>query len=216
MQGQRSFDEFVEALLGCRKCSTVVGPPVCGSVRNSKIIAIGQAPGPHEARFGKPFAYTAGRTLFKWMASIGISEDVYRANVNMSAVLRCFPGKAKSSSSKSAGDRVPSPAEIENCKEHLEFEFGFLRPQLVIPIGKLAIGVTMPEAARSPLADVIGRKFPVSAFGARFDCIPLPHPSGLNVWNNVEPGKTLLVKALSLIKKHPAARELIKKTSEAS
>lgn len=73
----------------------------------TRIISIGQAPGIHEEKHGKPFSYTAGKTLFKWLSSIGIEEDIFRHNVNMSAVCRCFPGKAK------VGDRRPSPEEIK-------------------------------------------------------------------------------------------------------
>ncbi|HBH35783.1 MAG TPA: uracil-DNA glycosylase, partial [Gammaproteobacteria bacterium] len=36
------------------------------------------------------------------------------------------------------------------------------------------------------------------------DVIALPHPSGLSTWHRTEPGKTLLTRALRLIKEHPA------------
>jgi uracil-DNA glycosylase len=39
------------------------------------------------------------------------------------------------------------------------------------------------------------------------DCIPLPHPSGASPWHRMEPGKTLLKRALGLIAKHPAIKE---------
>jgi len=42
------------------------------------------------------------------------------------------------------------------------------------------------------------------------DCIPLPHPSGLSTWFNMEPGKTLLQDALGLLEKHPAWKEVFK------
>ncbi|HSN16293.1 MAG TPA: hypothetical protein VLT61_16790, partial [Anaeromyxobacteraceae bacterium] len=35
------------------------GPPVHGAPVASRILLVGQAPGPHEARFGRPFAWTA-------------------------------------------------------------------------------------------------------------------------------------------------------------
>jgi len=194
----------MEQLKSCRLCKGMAGGPVCGTIRKSSIIAIGQAPGPHEERIGRPFAYTAGRTLFKWLASIGISEEVYRNHVNMSAVCRCYPGKGKGKS----GDRLPNREEIENCRRYLEFEFGWHRPALVIPIGKLAIQEVLKK--QLPLAEAIGRQFSVTLFGQGFDCIALPHPSGLNAWNNMEPGRTLIRKALQLLAQHPIVkRDLI-------
>lgn len=197
-----SYEKFVTALYSCRKCKEMQGPPIVGSVKKSKIIAIGQAPGIHEERFGKPFSYTAGKTLFKWLATIGIEEETYRKKVNMSAVCRCFPGKAKN------GDRKPSPVEIENCSIYLKYEFEYHKPELVIPIGKLAIDQLI-DNKKYKLEDIIGRTFQSNLYGTEFDWIPLPHPSGLNVWNNTQTGKELIGKALLLLKKHRAVRDLI-------
>lgn len=184
----------------------MVGPPVSGTVQKSKIISVGQAPGPHEARIGHPFAYTAGRTLFKWFKSIGIEEERFRSVVNMSAVCRCFPGKNRN---QKAGDRVPSREEIQNCSGFLEFEIQKHKPELIIPIGKLAIAEVMKKEKFS-LTELIGTQTRCTLYGIEFDCIPLSHPSGLNVWNNMEPGKTLVKKALQKIKRHPAVkRELL-------
>jgi uracil-DNA glycosylase len=194
------FERHIDQLRSCRLCEGMAGRSVCGTIRKSRIIAVGQAPGPHEERLGRPFAYTAGRTLFKWMASIGIAEDTYRARVNMSAVCRCYPGKGKGKS----GDRVPSRGEIENCRSYLEFEFGWHKPELVIPIGKLAIQEIFQE--QKPLVEVIGTQASLELFGFGFDCIALPHPSGLNAWNNMEPGRTLIRRALQLIAQHPAVK----------
>lgn len=181
----------------------MAGRPVCGSIRRSKIVSIGQAPGPHEERLGKPFAYTAGRTLFKWMASIGISEDRYRQRVNMSAVCRCYPGKAKGT-----GDRVPTASEIHNCSRYLEFELTWHKPSLVIPIGKLAIQQLLGKSVT--LASTVGTPHRIAAYGVEFDCICLPHPSGLNAWNNMEPGRTLIRRALAELQRHPVVQaELI-------
>jgi len=196
----RDFEQHLEGLLACRLCKGMAGRPVSGTIPFSKIIAIGQAPGPHEERLGRPFAYTAGKTLFKWLASVGISEEKYRSVVNMSAVCRCYPGKSKAK----AGDRIPDSEEIQNCSRYLEYEFLRHKPELVIPIGRLAIQETLKSKAS--MASVVGTQFKAKLFGHPFDCIPLPHPSGLNAWNNMEPGRTLIRKALTLISRHAAVR----------
>ncbi|MCM2334212.1 MAG: uracil-DNA glycosylase, partial [Anaeromyxobacteraceae bacterium] len=112
------------------------GPPVHGPPVLSGVFLFGQAPGPHEARLGRPFAWTAGRTLFRWLASAtGADEAAVRERVYISAVARCFPGKAKG-----GGDRVPTPEEIALWRPFVAREVEILQPRLVVPIGRLAIG----------------------------------------------------------------------------
>ena len=71
----------------------MTGPPVTGSPVVSPVVLIGQAPGPKEIEANKPFAWTAGKTLFGWFSRIGLEEDVFRSRIYMAAVCRCFPGK---------------------------------------------------------------------------------------------------------------------------
>lgn len=178
----------------------IQGPPVVSS-----IVLIGQAPGPHEADLGRPFAWLAGRTLFSWFADLGVDEEAFRARVFIAAVCRCFPGKAAG-----GGDRVPSRAEVNACRPWLQAEFELLRPRLVIPVGRLAIAAVLPPAPR--LADVIGRRQRSSLFGAEADVIALPHPSGASTWHKRGEGRELLGEALSLIAAHPAWRQTLAPT----
>lgn len=187
-----------DALRGCRRCARMTGPVVTGAPALSPVIQIGQAPGEREGRFGRPFAWTAGKTLFGWYRQIGVDEERFRERVYMAAVCRCFPGK-----NPKGGDRVPGRDEIDNCATWLQAEFALLRPRLVIPVGKLAIAQLLPVAR---LAEVIGRVHRLRLGGRQVDVIPLPHPSGLSTWHRVEPGRTLLQDALALIAEHPAWR----------
>jgi uracil-DNA glycosylase len=127
------------ALSNCRKCPEMIGPVVSGSPVLSPILLIGQAPGDKEGGFGKPFAWTAGKTMFKWFERIGLDEQTFRQRVYMAAVCRCFPGK-----NPKGGDRVPSQDEINNCVGWLQAEIDLLKPELILPIGKLAISQLMP------------------------------------------------------------------------
>ena len=194
-----AIEKHLAALRRCHLCPRMHKPVVVGRPVASLIMLVGQAPGDKEPHLGRPFAWTAGKTLFKWFsASLGWSEDETRDRVYFAAVCRCFPGKLPR-----GGDRVPSPEEIESCAPWMEREFGLLRTELVIPVGKLAISRFLETA---PLAEVVGRSFRVRVAGREADCIPLPHPSGASPWHRMEPGKTLLAKGLSLIAAHPAAR----------
>jgi uracil-DNA glycosylase len=173
------------------------GPPVHGPAVASRLFLLGQAPGPHEARFGRPFAWTAGKTLFRWLGeATGADEETIRARLYIAAVVRCFPGKTKA-----GGDRVPTPAECARWRGFVAQEVEILRPALVLPVGRLAIGEVLGH--EGPLAEVVGALHRVQFHGVTVDAIPLPHPSGASTWFKVEPGRTLLARALALVAEHP-------------
>ena len=181
----------------------MIRPVVTGQPVVSPVMLIGQAPGVREGPLGKPFAWTAGKTMFGWFASVGLAEEAFRERVYMAAVCRCFPGKAKSG----GGDRVPSELEIERCSKHLARELQLLTPRLVIPVGKLAIAQLVPSAGQ--LVDIVGTRQRVERAGTVFDVIALPHPSGASTWHRMEPGKTLLGRALAEIGRHEAWRAVL-------
>ena len=190
------LETHIRELRACRLCPDMHPPVVTGQPVMSPVLLIGQAPGDREGGLGRPFAWTAGKTMFKWFAGIGLSETEFRAKVYMAAVCRCFPGK-----NPKGGDRVPAPREIANCTRWLQAEVRYLRPRLVIPVGKLAIAQLMPVAR---LTEVIGRQHRIDLHGIDTDAIPLPHPSGASTWHRMEPGRTLLQRALDLVAAHPA------------
>lgn len=175
-------------------------PPVSGGPVVSPVLLVGQAPGDKEPKFGRPFAWTAGRTLFRWFEeAAGVEEAEFRARIYMAAVCRCFPGKRPG-----GGDRVPDREEVATCARWLGAEIAILRPRLILPVGKLAIEQFVPYTR---LEDLIGRKLRGERDGFRFDVVPLPHPSGASPWPRTEPGRTLLGKALRLVARHEAFLE---------
>ena len=176
-------------------------PPVSGGPVVSDVILVGQAPGDKEPAFGRPFAWTAGRTLFRWFEeACGLNEPSFRSAIYMAAVCRCFPGKKPT-----GGDRVPSLEEIVKCSLWFERELVILRPALVIAVGRLAIDQFL---ATDSLSQVIGKRYRIRWRDQTFDLVPLPHPSGASPWHRIEPGKTLLKQSLELIQAHPAMRKL--------
>ncbi len=189
-------------LAACRACATVVGPSVPGPATVSEVMLVGQAPGVHEAGLGRPFAWTAGRTLFSWFEqALGLDEKSVREQVYFAAVARCFPGKAKGGS----GDRRPDRAEIAACRPFLAREVQILRPRLVLAVGTLAIAEILSEQVAGRTLDaIIGRSYRARWHGVDVDVIPLPHPSGASPWPRIEPGKTLLAAALQQMREHPA------------
>lgn len=189
-----------QALSACRMCPDMTPPVIIGQAVPSEILLVGQAPGDKEGDLGRPFAWTAGKTLFKWFESIGVGEQDFRRQVYMSAVCRCFPGK-----NPKGGDRVPNKEEINVCSQWLNKEIELLQPKLIIPVGKLAISQYL---AVDKLVDVIGKKFQLQRNGAALDLIPLPHPSGASTWHRMSPGKALLDQALALLAAHESWENL--------
>jgi len=188
------------ALKQCRLCPEMIPPVIIGQAVPAEILLVGQAPGDKEGDLGRPFAWTAGKTLFKWFESIGVSEQDFRQQVYMSAVCRCFPGK-----NPKGGDRVPDKTEIKTCSQWINQEIELLQPKLIIPVGKLAISQYLTV---NKLVEVIGKEYVLSLNGVDVDMIPLPHPSGASTWHRMSPGKELLMQALDLIAQHDSWQKL--------
>lgn len=201
MSRQEQLNQLLHDLQHCNKCKEMHGPAVTGRANLSPVMLIGQAPGNKEIEMHRPFAWTAGKTLFNWFAQIGIDEDSFREKVYMSAVCRCFPGK-----NPKGGDRVPSRHEVQTCQKWLNQEFNLVRPQLIIPVGKLAINRFI---SINKLTEVVGKPGSIEVNEQIIDMIALPHPSGASTWHRTEPGKTLLLTALKSIQSHPAWKKMI-------
>ena len=201
------LDAHARALSACRRC-TFNDPavlPVISSAREPLAMLVGQAPGKTEVVDRRPFAGRAGRTLFRWFASVGISEQVARQRIYIAAITRCFPG----SSPSGRGDRVPSPFQIANCSSWLEAEIAMIRPAVIIPVGRLAIERFLGNGL---LSDLVGRAHVLSGMPGAPVAIPLPHPSGASSWIHAEGHMDLVHRSLEFI----AARvpELVRESEQ--
>lgn len=208
MPDRQSLFEHMDALKQCSLCPNMIGPVITHRNVQSKVYLCGQAPGIHEGKVGKPFGWTAGKTLFKWFETLGVDEETFRSRAYIGAACRCFPGRTSS-----GGDRVPSAEEIANCSRWMKAEFEILKPQVLIPVGKLAIELFLPK---QKLTDTVGASFRKEIFGTACDIIPLPHPSGASSWFKLEPGKTLLNQALTRLGEHEVWQEVFGKTDSVS
>ena len=186
----------------CQRCGLGAGiRPVISQAANPRFMLVGQAPGKVESEGGVPFSGRAGRTLFRWLARAGIDETTARDVIYISAVTRCYPGPHPSG----RGDRVPTRHEQASCADWLETELRIVQPEVLIPVGRLAIERFLPDI---PLSELIGTKRTVEHPGGRSVVIPLPHPSGASSWIHESGNKVLLKKAIHLIGEAMAAQRV--------
>jgi uracil-DNA glycosylase family 4 len=122
----------------CQKCilsqgrtNTVPGE----GPESANIMFIGEGPGFHEDRQGRPFVGAAGNYLNELLEKIGFErEDVYITNV-----VKCRP----------PGNRDPQPDEIEACRPYLDHQIDLIRPRLIVTLGRFSMQRYFPGASIS-------------------------------------------------------------------
>jgi uracil-DNA glycosylase len=147
----------------------------------------GQAPGVVEGEERRPWRGRAGKTLRRWLE---MDEDEFYATFYCASVTRCYPGRTPTG----RGDRTPTPRERELCSFWREWELKLIRPQLIVPVGGLAIRELL---GISGLANCVGRRFELEGAVA----IPLPHPSGASGWLNAPANRELTARAAKLVRR---------------
>lgn len=187
--------EHLQRLWACRRCPTVAGTPVTGPAPGSRILLVGQAPGPKEENERRPFAYTAGRRLFEWFARLGVDEAAFRERIWITSSIRCFPGRQTTGT----GDRPPFPEEIERCSAWLDEEIGLLQPRLVVAVGGIGASLFVTGGT---LTELVGPVHRGERAGRTLDVVVLPHPSGRSTWLNREENRERLDRALQSIASH--------------
>ena len=181
-----------EQMRRCRLCADAGYPitpeAIFSGVVTARIMVVGQAPGGREVDLGLPFSGPAGHRLFSWLEQAGFEEKRFREEQYITAITKCFPGKGKS-----RGDRVPTAAERKLCLPFLAREIELVRPELIVSIGGVAIRHFLGKVR---FDDAIGQVYHVDGRSI----VPLPHPSGANIWLNRPTSKDLLQKALLSLK----------------
>jgi DNA polymerase len=101
---------------------------------DAEIMVIGEAPGYHEDRQGRPFVGPSGQLLTDLLRSIGLTrEQVFIANV-----IKCRP----------PANRDPLPDEIEACRPYLDRQIALIDPYLIITLGRFSMARFFPPTAR--------------------------------------------------------------------
>ena len=197
----RSLQREQRACTRCAEAGYIArAHPVFSGRAGQRILLVGQAPGPVEHDQTRPFAGRAGRQLMRWLIRAGFrDEDDVRDRIYMTAMTTCFPGRRPDG----AGDRRPSAAEVALCAPWLDAVIEMLAPQLVIPIGSLALERFLPGQR---LDNVIGAAYSASGIPISGTpevspiLVPLPHPSGQSRWLNDPARVALLDRAIATLR----------------
>lgn len=179
----------------CRACVEAGYPleslPIVQPYTGQRAYIFGQAPGIVEGGERRPWRGRAGQTLRRWLE---MDEHEFYASFYCASLTRCYPGRAGAGK----GDRAPSPREQELCAFWREWELELMRPQLVVPVGGLALKRLL---GHTKLSECIGRTYELDGATA----IPLPHPSGVSLWLNDPENRALVARAAELIRAALAA-----------
>jgi uracil-DNA glycosylase len=193
----KTFAQLQSEMRACHKCLDkdywVQPPAVTQGTHTARMMTIGQAPGITEVEVGRPFNAGSGKRLFEWLGRAGIDETWFRTTQYMTSVTKCYPGRQSSGS----GDRVPSRTEQKLCRPFLDQETALVQPEVIIPIGRLAI--TLFFDPKQKLDQIIGRQ---KQLNVGTWVIPLPHSSGASRWHQIPENRALIDKAINLISGH--------------
>jgi uracil-DNA glycosylase family 4 len=123
----------------CRHCPLWAGrTQVVSGIgpAGARIMFVGEAPGRQEDLKGEPFVGAAGRFFDSLLASAGLDRsDVYITNVVKS---RPFTGPPP------GRNRPPRPDEIQACRPWLEEELRIVQPEIIVPMGGVAVDAFLP------------------------------------------------------------------------
>ncbi len=125
MSTEEILEEVAVEASTCTKCDLCKGrtKAVPGEGNpHAKIMFIGEGPGFHEDKQGRPFVGPAGQFLVELLESINLK----RSDVFITNIVKCRP----------PGNRDPLPAEINACNDYLERQIAAINPQVIVTLGR--------------------------------------------------------------------------------
>ncbi len=142
-----SVEEVDRLVRQCQDCSLSRGRTnaVPGEgAPDAEIMFIGEGPGYHEDRLGRPFVGAAGKFLDDLLSSIGLTrEQVFIANM-----IKCRPPQ----------NRDPLPAEVSACNKYLERQIELVDPALIVTLGRFSLARFFPGESVSRARGKVRRK----------------------------------------------------------
>jgi DNA polymerase len=135
-----ALSKLAEEVAVCNQCilskSRTKAVPGEGP-EHAQILFVGEGPGFHEDKQGRPFVGAAGQFLEELLAGIGLKrEDVFITNV-----VKCRP----------PGNRDPMPEEIEACRSYLDRQIELINPRVIVTLGRYSMARWFPNAKISAI-----------------------------------------------------------------
>lgn len=154
-----SLNDVAQAVRNCTDCPLHQGRTnaVPGEGNPSAMLMfIGEGPGFHEDRQGRPFVGPAGQLLDGLLASIGTN----RSEVFIANMVKCRP----------PDNRDPVPAEISACQKYLDRQIELINPKLIVTLGRFSLGRFFPGESITRARGTLRQKDGQSIF-------PVLHPA---------------------------------------
>lgn len=153
---------------------------------HAKIFFVGEAPGAKEDELKRPFVGAAGQLLDGLLAGIGLKRD----EVYISNVVKYRP----------PNNRDPEPIEKEQCMPWLMLELALVKPTVIVPLGRHALGHFFPKLS---MTNAHGRSF---SLNDTLWIFPIYHPAAALHNGNLRQG---LADDFAALKKFLIERELL-------
>jgi uracil-DNA glycosylase len=128
MSSEESLKEIAAEVSTCTKCDLCQGrtKAVPGEGNShAKVMFIGEGPGFHEDKQGRPFVGPAGHFLDELLASINLK----RSDVFITNVVKCRP----------PNNRDPLPEEINACNDYLDRQIAAIKPRVIVTLGRYSM-----------------------------------------------------------------------------
>lgn len=163
MNRQKNLDEIAGRVKKCTRCSLYkdANNPVPGEGSpEAEIMFIGEGPGYHEDRLGRPFVGQAGKLLDQLLQLIKVDrKDVFIGNM-----VKHRP----------PGNRDPLPAEIEACRPFLDEQVKIIDPKIIVTLGRFSMNKFLPGEY---ISKIHGQARFVNLAGKKRIVMPMYHPA---------------------------------------
>jgi DNA polymerase len=130
MANMRELEAQVKTCQLCRLAKTRTSAVPGEGDHHAEVMFIGEGPGYHEDKQGRPFVGAAGNFLNELLHLAGLDRNtVYIANV-----VKCRP----------PGNRDPEPVEIAACAPYLERQIALINPRVIVTLGRYSMARFFP------------------------------------------------------------------------
>lgn len=125
------IDKVVRTCHKCRLWRTANHAVPGEGNANTKVMFIGEGPGYHEDKLGKPFVGRAGKLLDQLLLKNGLR----RADVFITNVVKHRP----------PDNRAPMKDEARACMVYLLQQIKVIKPKIIVPLGRTALEIFLKD-----------------------------------------------------------------------